>query len=142
MSYKKSSEVELQAFAARLNEICDDMGIAPKFNGRQAELASAIQKITGEKITPNAARKWVEGEGFPSTDKIILLARWASVNTEWFITGQGSKASVDYTKLEPKIDAVVKIMQEMSEYQKEQAVRLIDAIAEPAPHSNGSHKSA
>lgn len=140
MSYKKSSEIELIAFAARLNEICDDMGIAKESKGRQANLAESISAITGEKITTNAARKWLKAEGFPSTDKMIHLARWANVSSEWLISGRGRKIIINYESLGPKIDVVVKMMQEMTEYQKEQAVRLIDAIAEPTP--NGNHKSA
>lgn len=140
MSYQKTSEIELVEFAKRLNELCDDAGMPEKYSGRQVELAKLIRLITNEDISTKAVRKWLEGAGFPSTDKIILIAKWANVSSEWLISGRGRKTIIDYDNLSPKIDVVVKLMQEMTEYQKEQAVRLIDAIAEPAP--NGNPKSA
>jgi transcriptional regulator with XRE-family HTH domain len=132
MSYQKTSEIELAKFAARLNEICNDKGMPLKFAGRQAALADVIIELTGEKISPKAARKWLEGEGFPSTDKMILLAKWAGVKSEWFLSGDGAKYEVASYN-DPRIDHVLKIMQEMPEYKIDQAVRIIDTIAEPTP---------
>ncbi len=50
---------EKAAFAARLNEVCDDQQIPPKGHARQTTLA----KIFG--LTQKGVRKWLEGEGHP-----------------------------------------------------------------------------
>jgi transcriptional regulator with XRE-family HTH domain len=75
---------ELEGFAARLDEICTDMGIT-EARGRQAELGRQFG------VTPKAARRWLVGEGYPETKVIAAIARWAEVNIEWLMTGRGPK---------------------------------------------------
>jgi transcriptional regulator with XRE-family HTH domain len=133
MSYQKVSEVELAGFATRLNEICDDQSLPQKFAGRQVELAKIITDITDETISTKAVRKWLEGAGFPSTDKIILLAKWANISAEWLISGRGQKELNSYKKLDPRIEHIIKVMQNMSEYKIDQAARIIETLAEPHP---------
>ncbi len=132
MSYQKTSELELQGFARRLNETCDDMGLAPKFTGRQVELAKIMSDLTGESITPKAVRKWLEGEGFPSTDKIFLLARWAEKNAEWLSTGRGEKSYIGgaaYNNIH--ISTVLEIMEAMPEEMQIQLEKVAIAFASP-----------
>lgn len=132
MSYQKTSELELEGFARRLNETCDDMGLAPKFTGRQLELAKIMTELTGEAITPKAVRKWLEGEGFPSTDKIFLLARWANKNAEWLSTGRGEKSwhgGTPYKNIH--IATVLKIMESMPEDMQLQFEKVARALASP-----------
>jgi transcriptional regulator with XRE-family HTH domain len=73
-----------QAFAARLHEICDDMGL-PKERGRQTELAREFE------LNPNAVRKWLLGEGMPELDMAVRVADWADVNLNWLLQGVGPK---------------------------------------------------
>jgi transcriptional regulator with XRE-family HTH domain len=75
---------EKKLFAARLREICTDMGLPDR--GRQSALAAAF------KVTPNAARKWLLGLGFPEPEVAITIAKWADVNFEWLMTGRGPKS--------------------------------------------------
>lgn len=72
------------AFAARMNEICSDRGL-PAERGRQSALAKAFG------VTPNAARKWLLGDGYPEMEVAVRLAEWADVNIEWLLTGRGPK---------------------------------------------------
>jgi transcriptional regulator with XRE-family HTH domain len=71
------------AFSDRLGEICDDMKL-PK-RGRQTRLAKQFG------VSQQAARKWLEAEGFPGTEMIIALAEWAQVNVNWLLQGAGPK---------------------------------------------------
>lgn len=77
---------EVRAFAVRLNELCDDMGVPPKGQARQ----TLVGKLFG--VTQKGARRWLEGEGLPETKKCIQIATWGSVNFEWLMTGRGPKA--------------------------------------------------
>lgn len=72
----------LDAFAARVNETCDKLGIARK--NRQTELG----RLFG--VTQKAARKWLVGEGFPDTAICIQMALKAGVSFDWLMTGRGS----------------------------------------------------
>lgn len=70
-------------FAARLREICDDMGVPER--GRQTELGRLFN------VSPKAARKWLVGDGFPEIHMAISIARWADVSFDWLMTGVGIK---------------------------------------------------
>lgn len=92
-------EVKSQ-FARRLHLLCDDMGLQPG-RGRQTALA----KMFG--VSPNAARKWLRGEGMPELDKAIEIATFAKANVQWLLQGNGPKRSDDYdTTPGELIDAV------------------------------------
>ena len=72
------------AFISRLQEICDDMGM-PQGRGRPTLLAKQFN------VTPNAARKWFLGLGFPEMELALEIANWASVNVNWLLQGSGLK---------------------------------------------------
>jgi transcriptional regulator with XRE-family HTH domain len=78
-------EKELKGFAERLNEAMDDAEYPPKGEGRQVSLAKAMG------VSQKGARKWLEGETFPTQDKRIALARLLKVNFEWLSAGTGLK---------------------------------------------------
>jgi transcriptional regulator with XRE-family HTH domain len=79
---------ELKAFSERLNQVCDEMQLPFKQKGRQVELG----RIFG--VGQRGARKWLEAESFPSTDKIIKMAVWGNVSMDWLLTGRGQKRIV------------------------------------------------
>jgi transcriptional regulator with XRE-family HTH domain len=70
----------LVGFAKRMNELCDDLGI-PAGRGRQTELA----KLVG--LNPNAARKWLHGDGYPNLDVAVALCDRAGVHVNWLLQG-------------------------------------------------------
>jgi transcriptional regulator with XRE-family HTH domain len=71
------------SFAARLTELCEDMGVAEW--GRLRVLG----KLFG--VSPQAAKKWLDGQAFPSTETVLAIAAWGRVNINWLLQGQGPK---------------------------------------------------
>ena len=71
-------------FSARLREVCEEMGM-PAARGLQTQLAAKFG------VSPNAARKWVQGLGMPELDTAIEIAKWAGVNINWLLQGTGPK---------------------------------------------------
>lgn len=71
------------AFAARLAQLCDEKGLP--IRGRQTLLGKAMN------VTPNAARKWLLGDGLPELDMAVQLAQWGEVNVLWLLQGSGPK---------------------------------------------------
>lgn len=74
----------LQAFSKRMHELCDDLGI-PAGHGRFAALGRKVGK------TPNAARKWLLGKGYPEMAQAVALCDEAGVNVLWLLQGTGPK---------------------------------------------------
>ncbi|MCX8003685.1 MAG: hypothetical protein N2688_01825 [Burkholderiaceae bacterium] len=72
------------AFARRMHEVCDALGIPPG-RGRQ----TALGKRFG--VTPKAARKWLEGLGYPDLDLALRIAHEARVSALWLLQGEGPK---------------------------------------------------
>lgn len=73
-----------QAFARRMHEVCDELGIAPG-RGRQTLLGKRFG------VTPKAARKWLEGVGYPDLDMAVRIAQEAGVHVNWLLQGAGPK---------------------------------------------------
>lgn len=71
------------AFAARLNEVCADMGLPE--HGRQSQLARQLG------VTQGAARKWLTGKGYADMEKIVQICEWSGVNVNWLVMGVGPK---------------------------------------------------
>ncbi len=70
-------------FAARLQELCTEKEVPVR--GRQRQLATLFG------VVPNAARKWLVGEGLPNLDQVIAIAKWGQVNVEWLLSGRGPR---------------------------------------------------
>ena len=96
-----STNAEKQAFASRLHELCTDMDL-PAERGRQ----STLGKLFG--VTPNAARKWLLGEGLPELDVAMRIAKWAEVNFEWLMTGRGPKSGDKVPVRALAVDAILR----------------------------------
>lgn len=77
---------EKQKFADRLNEALDDAGIAQKGMGRQ----STLVRMLG--ISHRVAKKWLDGDEFPPTSKMVKLASELQVRSNWLFSGQGVKS--------------------------------------------------
>lgn len=85
MARAHRTDSEVQAFSARLNELLDAREYAPKGKGRQVELSRAL------KLSQQAARKWLEGEGMPELTRIIELAQLFHCHVEWLAAGRGPR---------------------------------------------------
>lgn len=79
------------AFSARLNEACDDLGW-PK-TGRNNRVMMLIEAIPF-KVSRNGARKWFYGESMPDVSKIGYVADAIGVNLNWLSAGKGSKHTI------------------------------------------------
>jgi hypothetical protein len=77
------SSKEKEEFAARMNQVADLLEIPKKGKNRQKSFGNLFS------VSQEAARKWLEGESFPSTEKAIQIAKRANVNFEWLMTGRG-----------------------------------------------------
>ncbi|MBU2843797.1 helix-turn-helix domain-containing protein [Acidithiobacillus thiooxidans] len=83
MSIQTNKTSELIAFSQRLNASLDALGFPPKGKGRQ----EALGKEMG--VSQKGARKWLEGESFPSEQRKRRLADFCRVRYEWLYTGVG-----------------------------------------------------
>ncbi|QDX82732.1 hypothetical protein B9N43_16710 [Denitratisoma sp. DHT3] len=52
------------------------------------------QRYGGKPISTHAARKWLLGESIPTHDKLLTLASWLKVSSEWLLYGEGSMQTV------------------------------------------------
>lgn len=76
---------EKKKFAGRLNEALDEAGFPPLGNGRRAALARLME------VPSHMAGKWLKGEAFPATSKLVKLAQHLGVRSNWLLTGAGAK---------------------------------------------------
>lgn len=111
---------ERRAFAARLNDVCTDRRLPER--GRQSELAKLF------KVSQQAARKWLEGAGYPSIDTAREISRWGKVNFDWLMTGRGTKMSCTENE-DPAIEHVVKAMRAMEPEKRYLVEKLTITIA-------------
>ncbi len=76
---------EKQKFSERLNEALDDAGIPLKGMGRQSNLVRMLG------VSHRVAKKWLDGDEFPPTSKMVKLATELQVRSNWLFSGQGKK---------------------------------------------------
>lgn len=77
---------EREEFSKRLRQSFADNAVDIESPTRLAEEFSA--RYSGKAVTQQAVRKWLNGESFPSQDKIIILAAWLNVGSEWLRFGK------------------------------------------------------
>ena len=73
----------LSGFAERMHELCEDWKMPE--SRRQTLLGAKF------KVTPNTARKWLLGLGFPEMEMCIQIAKEAEVNIRLLLQGEGLK---------------------------------------------------
>jgi len=69
-----------EAFARRMEIVCDELGLAAG-HGRQTALANRFG------VTPKAARKWLQGLGYPEMERAVEICEAAKVNVNWLLQG-------------------------------------------------------
>jgi len=95
-----STSSEREKFAMRLNEALDDAGIPPKGDGR----SSALVDMLG--INHQEAQKWLDGEEFPKTSRLVKMATMLQVRSNWLLSGQGEKYPPD-VEVEQRVKTTV-----------------------------------
>lgn len=127
-----AQDSELAAFAARLNWLCDRNGVPPKGKNRQAAVAQIFE------VSQKGARKWLEGEGWPTRSRMVRIALWAGCTYEWLQTGRGEPFADD-RPYDQATTEMVAAMQRLPQYLKPLAVRqvqlLLDLEHEPPTDS-------
>lgn len=80
-------------FASRLHEVCAEKGLAER--GRQTALGRLCA------VSYQAAKKWLDGDGWPALDKALTICEWGGVNVNWLLQGQGPKrgTNIDANRL-------------------------------------------
>ena len=83
-------------FAGNLNLALDECRdkVPRKGKGRQNVVGRMF------KVDQKAARKWLEGEGFPTLEKSIEIAMRLNVAVEWLLTGRGEKRVMEQTNIQ------------------------------------------
>lgn len=80
-----------EQFAERLNRVLDEspLNVPVKGDGRQVFVAKLFR------VNQKAARKWLEGDGFPKLEKCIEISLRLDVAIEWLLTGRGDMRMID-----------------------------------------------
>lgn len=78
---------ETQAFADRLRQALDAVGIRPSPTVVANEFN---QRYWGRSITSHTARNWLLGKSLPTQDKLVVLADWLQVNPDELRFGKSS----------------------------------------------------
>jgi transcriptional regulator with XRE-family HTH domain len=98
-----------QAFAARVNELCDELGIEPG-RGRQ----TALGKRFG--VTPKGVRKWLLGIAYPEMPLAVAMCQAAGVNVLWLLQGSGPKHG---DQIDPRLLHVAQALESMPKQQRD-----------------------
>jgi transcriptional regulator with XRE-family HTH domain len=80
---------EKAKFCARLNEALDEARLPKIGHGRRSALAEMLG------ISAAQAGKWLKGEDFPQTSKLVKLAQCLGVRSNWLLSGVGEKYVTD-----------------------------------------------
>ena len=80
-----------EEFSKRLREAFQLSGVNIDSPTRLATDFSA--RYSGNKVSQQAVRKWLNGEAIPSQEKVQVLAAWLGVGTEWLRYGKGGTAA-------------------------------------------------
>lgn len=97
-----------EQFALRLNEALDRYGAPAKGKGRQLWLGKLLN------VSPIAARKWLEGQGLPRTERILAVARKLGVSEEWLLSGNKNEIPATSLLLDADEERLIKRYRELS----------------------------
>lgn len=108
---------EKTAFSERLNLALESSlpNVPPKGQGRQYFVA----KIFG--VSQPAARKWLEGEGFPKLEQCIYIAKKLNLGIEWLVTGRGGmRMTTPGVKVADQLEQAISLCMQMPHDLQEQ----------------------
>lgn len=95
---------------------------------KQAELSAS--ELAGKiGVSRAAVSQWLNGDiAKLKAENIFTAAKVLRLNAEWLATGKGEMDVIYGADL--KIDSVLKLMQDMPEYKKDQVVKIVGTLAE------------
>lgn len=79
-------------------------------------------------ISQPSAKRWLEGDNYPDTGKIVELAEWTNTSVDWLLTGRGFKHP-RYLNLTPEITGILELVTSMQPNEQAMALKLIQAIS-------------
>ena len=88
---------EKTGFQRRFNEVVNEYPFEPPLpagRGRQAGVHLFL-KEHGLIMDKTSVRKWLAGEGFPTIEHGVVLAKIFHVQLDWLMTGRGAKRTMD-----------------------------------------------
>jgi transcriptional regulator with XRE-family HTH domain len=76
-------------------------------------------RVPGNSVTVHAARKWLTGEAIPTQEKLVVLAKWLGVSSQWLRYGidtphDGGKYQLD-SGIEPTDVALIEDLHRLDE---------------------------
>lgn len=101
-----------------------------------------LAQISG--ASKSVVNQWLSGEiKSINIDYALNVEEKLGYNHVWLMVNRGEKLilTTAYPTLDKRIEHVIKVMQQMPEYKIDQAMKIIDTIAEPID-GNGSSKRA
>lgn len=104
---------EKVAFGKRLSRLLNEAGIGISSPTNVAREFN--RRYTGEPITAQAVRKWIDGESISAGDKIRTLAKWLKASPHWLHYGESEKNT-----------GVLKVEEERASYGPETIATLPD----------------
>ncbi|MDE3010478.1 MAG: hypothetical protein KGI67_06275 [Pseudomonadota bacterium] len=85
------------AFARRLNEAFDRLGVPPKQHGR----FTALARLFG--VSAVAARDWCEGKSYPNVDKLLAIMDTVRCGADWLLFGRTPEAAATAGQRPPQV---------------------------------------
>ena len=84
-----------EEFSKRLRKALQDRG---RGIGSPTRLTQEFNSdYPDRRVTPQAVRKWLNGEAIPSHDKVKALAEWLEVSPNWLHHGEGGAGHAEQT---------------------------------------------
>ena len=108
-----------EAFSIRFKEAMDDMGIPPR--GRQMLISRQFN------VSQPSAKRWLDGENFPDTEKLVEIAAWSKTSIDWLLTGRGVKHPNEFDYPETVSNSIQYLLS-MTPAKQEIALKLLNAL--------------
>jgi transcriptional regulator with XRE-family HTH domain len=114
--FAMTSDTVLPAFAERLHDLCTAAGLGAR--GRYSALAKKLE------VTPNAARKWLLGQGFPELAMAVRICNLTDPTTNllWLLQGTGTRTG---ERLDNVAAAVNEVLDQLPREQRNAVLEFI-----------------
>lgn len=108
-----------EAFSIRFKEAMDDMGIPSR--GRQMLISRQFN------VSQPSAKRWLDGDNFPDTEKLVEIAAWTKTSIDWLLTGRGIKhpSEFDYPD---DVNESIGLLLSMPKSKQDIALQLLKAL--------------
>lgn len=96
-----TKEENRQAFSDRLVRELERIGLS---TASPTNIADEFERhCHPHKVSAQTIRKWIQGDAYPTQDKLSALATWLSVSPQWLRYGEGArKATVGSKQATPE----------------------------------------